>query len=194
MLFNCSNNDDYGTFRGAFFMPTEGFSGITLKEEVLMSENATVTTQEPNAEGQIRTFTQEEVNAIVGKRLAEEKGKFSDYEDLKAKAMKLDEIEEANKSELQKATERANNLEAELNGLKKAEEVRLMRENVAKETGVPSSLLNGDTEEACKAQAEAIKAYAQPGGYPKVKDGGEIPQNTNGSTKQQFADYMSKML
>lgn len=74
--------------------------------------------------------------------------------------MKLDEIEEANKSELQKATERANNLEAELNGLKKAEEVRLMRENVAKETGVPSSLLNGDTEESCKAQAEAIKAYA----------------------------------
>ena len=159
-----------------------------------MSENATVNTQEPNAEGQIRTFTQEEVNAIVGKRLAEEKGKFSDYEDLKAKAMKLDEIEEANKSELQKATERANNLEAELNGLKKAEEVRLMRENVAKETGVPSSLLNGDTEEACKAQAEAIKAYAQPGGYPKVKDGGEIPQNTNSSTKQQFADYMSRLL
>ena len=159
-----------------------------------MSENATVATQEPNAGEQIRTFTQEEVNAIVGKRLAEEKGKFSDYEDLKAKAMKLDEIEEANKSELQKATERANNLEAELNGLKKAEEVRLMRENVAKETGVPSSLLNGDTEDACKAQAEAIKAYAQPGGYPKVKDGGEVPQNTNGSTKQQFADYMSKML
>lgn len=159
-----------------------------------MSENATVTTQEPNAEGQTRTFTQDEVNAIVGKRLAEEKGKFSDYEDLKAKAMKLDEIEEANKSELQKATERANNLEAELNGLKKAEEVRLMRENVAKETGVPSNLLNGDTEEACKAQAEAIKAYAQPGGYPKVKDGGEIPKNTNGSAKQQFADYMSKML
>lgn len=159
-----------------------------------MSENATVTTQEPNAGEQIRTFTQEEVNAIVGKRLAEEKGKFSDYEDLKAKAMKLDEIEEANKSELQKATERANNLEAELNGLKKAEEVRLMRENVAKKTGVPSSLLNGDTEDACKAQAEAIKAYAQPGGYPKVKDGGEVHQNTNGSTKQQFAEYMSKML
>lgn len=159
-----------------------------------MSENATVATQEPNAGEQIRTFTQEEVNAIVGKRLAEEKGKFSDYEDLKAKAMRLDEIEEANKSELQKATERANNLEAELNGIKKAEEVRLMRENVAKETGVPSSLLNGDTEDACKAQAEAIKAYAQPGSYPKVKDGGEVPQNTNGSAKQQFADYMSKML
>lgn len=38
-----------------------------------MSENATVTTQEPNAGEQIRTLTQEEVNAIVGKRLAEKK-------------------------------------------------------------------------------------------------------------------------
>ena len=60
-----------------------------------MSENnATVSTQE-NGENQNRTFTQEEVNAIVGKRLAEEKGKYSDYEDLKAKAAKYDEAEEA---------------------------------------------------------------------------------------------------
>ena len=158
-----------------------------------MSDNATVTTQENNAEGQNRTFTQEEVNAIVGKRLAEEKSKFADYDNLKAKASKFDEMEEANKSELQKATERANSLEAELNGLKKAEEVRLMRENVAKETGVPSNLLTGATEEECKAQAEAIKAYAQPSGYPRVKDGGEIQKPTE-TAQQQFADFMSNLL
>ena len=157
-----------------------------------MSDTATVTTQENNAEGQTRTFTQEELNAIVGKRLAEEKSKFADYEDLKAKASKFDEMEEANKSELQKATERANSLEAELKAMKSAEEVRVMRENVAKETGIPSNLLTGATEEECKAQAEAIKAYATPG-YPKVKDGGEIPK-PNGSTEQQFADFVSKLL
>lgn len=158
-----------------------------------MSDNATVTTQENNAEGQNRTFTQEEVNAIVGKRLAEEKNKFADYDNLKAKASKFDEMEEANKSELQKATERANSLEAELNGLKKAEEARLMREKVAKETGIPSNLLTGATEEECKAQAEAIKAYAQPSGYPKVKDGGE-PHKPTGTAQQQFADFMSQIL
>ena len=158
-----------------------------------MSENATVTTQEPNAEGQTRTFTQDEVNAIVGKRLAEEKGKFADYEDLKAKAAKYDEAEEASKSELQKATERANTLEAELNGLKKAEEVRQMREKVAKETGIPSNLLNGSTEEECKAQAEVIKAYATPNGYPRIKDAGETPKPT-GTAQQQFADLMSQIL
>ena len=158
-----------------------------------MSDIATVTTQE-NGEGQNRTFTQDEVNAIVGKGVAEEKGKYSDYEDLKAKAAKYDEAEEANKSELQKATERANNLESELAALKKENEVRVMRETVSKETGIPSNLLTGDTEEACKAQAEAIKAFAQPSSYPKVKDGGEISTNHAGSTKQQFADFMSKVL
>lgn len=158
-----------------------------------MSENnATVPTQD-NGENQNRTFTQEEVNAIVGKRLAEEKGKFADYEALKAKASKFDEMEEANKSELQKATERANALESELNGFKKAEEARLMREKVAKDTGIPSNLLTGSTEEECKAQAEAIKAYATPNGYPRIKDGGETPKPT-GSAQQQFADFMSQIL
>lgn len=154
-----------------------------------MSDNATVTTQE-NAEGQTRTFTQDEVNAIVGKRLAEEKGKFADYDVLKAKAEKYDEAEEANKSELQKAMERANNLEAELNGIKKAEEVRQMREAVAKETGIPSNLLTGATAEECKAQADAIKAYAKPG-YPQVRDGGEVPKTSSGNAKADFAEYMS---
>ena len=157
-----------------------------------MSDNATVPTQD-NAEVQNRTFTQEEVNAIVGKRLAEEKGKYSDYEEIKAKAAKFDEAEEANKSELQKAMERANNLEAELNGLKKSEEIRQTRERIATETGIPANLLTGDTEESCKAQAEAIKAFATPN-YPKVKDGGEVPRTTSGNAKADFAEYMTQIL
>lgn len=156
-----------------------------------MSETATVPTQD-NAEGQTRTFTQEEVNAIVGKRLAEEKGKYADYDVLKAKAEKFDEAEEASKSELQKATERAQNLENELNGLKKAEEIRQTREKIATETGIPSNLLTGSTEEECKAQAEAIKAFASPS-YPKVKDGGEAPKTSSGNAKADFAEYMSSV-
>lgn len=156
-----------------------------------MSDIATVPTQE-NAEMQTRTFTQEEVNAIVGKRLAEEKGKYSDYEEIKAKAAKFDEAEEANKSELQKAVERANNLESELAGIKKAEEVRKTREKIATETGIPANLLTGDTEESCKAQAEAIKAFATPN-YPKVKDSGEVPKTVSGNAKADFAEYMTNI-
>lgn len=154
-----------------------------------MSENnATVTTQE-----ETRTFTQDEVNAIVGKRLAEEKGKFADYEDLKAKAAKYDEAEEANKSELQKVTERASALEEELKSLKQAEELRGIRESVAKETGIPAHLLTGATLEECKAQAAAIADFAKPAPYPTVKDGGEIGNIGKPSTRQQFAEWTSQV-
>ena len=57
---------------------------------------------------EVKTFTQEEVNAIVEKRLARVKSEPpADYEELKAKAAKYDEAQEAAKSELQKATEAA---------------------------------------------------------------------------------------
>lgn len=155
-----------------------------------MSENnATVPTQEEVT----RTFSQDEVNAIVGKRLAEEKVKYADYEDLKAKAAKFDEVEEANKSELQKATERAATLEQELNSMKKAEEVRTIRETVAKETGIPAHLLTGTTEEECKAQAAAIADYAKPAPYPAVKDAGEVNDVGKVTTRQQFAEWSNKV-
>ena len=155
-----------------------------------MSENnATVPTQEEAT----RTFSQDEVNAIVGKRLAEEKVKYADYDDLKAKAAKFDEVEEANKSELQKATERAATLEQELNSMKKAEEVRTVRETVAKETGIPAHLLTGTTEEECKAQAAAIADYAKPSPYPAVKDAGEVNNVGKVTTRQQFAEWSNKV-
>ena len=158
-----------------------------------MSENnATVTTQDPG-ESQARTFTQDEVNAIVGKRLAEEKGKFADYEDLKAKAAKFDEAEEAQKSELQKVTERATALENELNSLKEAENIRNIKESVSKETGIPAHLLTGSTKEECEAQAAAIADFAKPTPYPAVKDAGEINNVGKPTTRQQFAEWSQQI-
>lgn len=149
--------------------------------------------QEKNAatnNGDSKTFTQEEVNDIVNDRLARERKKYEgiDLDVLKAKAQKLDEIEEANKSELEKANERANTLEAELAEIKKKNEIREIREKVAADLNIPVKLLTETTEEACIAQAEAIKAFADPK-YPEVKDGGEVrtPQSTD--TRTQFADW-----
>lgn len=141
-----------------------------------------------------RTFTQDELNAIVSDRLKRAESKYEDYEELKAKAEKLDKIEEENKSELERATERAQALEAELDGIKKANEVRDIRQKVAEETGVPVSLITGDTEEECKAQAEAINAYAKPTGYPAVKDGGEVHQVGKPTTREQFAQWAAQAL
>jgi len=127
-----------------------------------------------------KTFTQAELNAIVQRRLGEEKAKYENYEELKEKAHRLDQIEEESKSELQKATERADSLTAELEALKAANAERELKDKVSAETGVPASLLRGSSEEDLRAQAAAIQGYAQTqrSGYPKVKDGGEAKTPT----------------
>lgn len=154
-----------------------------------MSENSTtVATPGQTAETQERTFTQDELNAIVEDRLRREKSKYADYDVLKAKASKFDEAEEASKTELQKMTDRANELQNKLDSMTKAEEIRTIRETVSKETGVPVSLLTADTEEACKEQAKAISEFAKPN-YPNVKDGGETQHTSGGQARDQFKEW-----
>lgn len=63
---------------------------------------------------QERTFTQADLDRIVQDRLAKEKGKYADYDDLKTKAQKLEEIEQANASEAEKAAKRAEQAEAKV--------------------------------------------------------------------------------
>ena len=139
-----------------------------------------------------RTFTQAELNAIVNDRLGREKAKYSDYEAMKEKAAKFDELEEANKTELQKASEKVSALKAELEGIKRQNEIRDIRTEVAKEMNIPAELLTGETKEACEAQAKAIADFAATkSGYPTLKDGGEVQKVTTASTRQQFADWLN---
>ena len=153
----------------------------TVNQEVSAT---TATANEPE-----RTFTQTELDTIVRDRLQRERNKYADYDAYKEKAEKFDAAEEARKSELQKATERVTALETELNALKKSNEVRAIRDQVAKETGVPATLLTADTEEACREQAEAIKAFAQPSGYPVVNDAGEITKKISGTPQSSFSEW-----
>lgn len=156
------------------------------------NEQATANQQQAG-EQEKRTFTQEEMNAIIQDRLKRETAKYSDYEDLKAKATEYDKVQEAGKSELQKATEKATELQKQLDALKNENSLRDIRDKVAKETGVPASLLSGNTEDECKEQAKAILAFSKPG-YPNVKDGGN-PQHTSGSTtREQFRDWFNQAI
>lgn len=141
-----------------------------------------------------KTFTQEELNAIVQDRLTRDRQKYADYDELKEKAGKFDQLEEASKSELQKMTEKADALQTELDKLKSENLVREARQKVAAETGVPANLLTGSSEEECRAQAEAIAAYAKPSSYPQVRDGGEPPKRGGTSTRDQFADWLDQSL
>ena len=154
-----------------------------------MSE--TVNQESVTKEVEIKTFTQEEVNGIVNDRLARERKKYEgiDLETLKSKAAKFDEMEESNKSELEKANERANALQAKLDGIQKEKELSEMRLKVAEEIGVPANLLNGASEDECREQAEAIKAFAVPSGYPSVRDGGEPQITSKKSVRDEFASW-----
>lgn len=140
-----------------------------------------------------RTFTQAELNAIVQERVGETKAKYGDYEELKAKAIKYDEQVEAEKSELQKANERADGLQAELDAIRTAQQVRTMREDVATAKGVPASLLTGSTQEECEAQADALVKWAKPSGYPKVPDGGDPLGHAKKTTREQFKEWLDSI-
>lgn len=151
-------------------------------------------TNQQNAENQEtpKTFTQEEVNKIVQERIIRDRKDHADYDDLKAKAEKFDALEEASKTELQKATERAKKLEAELASLKKMNEINAIREKVSSATGVPASLINGEDEESCMAQAKAILEFKNPDSYPGLRDGGEVVNANKGTAQQQFSDWFNE--
>ena len=158
-------------------------------QETVNQENGNVTVDQNAGNEQAvatpKTFTQDEVNAIIKKR-------FPDYKTLEQKAKKFDELEEASKSELQKATEKVTQLENELNGMKKAQEISGIRSAVAKELGIPSELLTADTKEDCEAQAKALLAFAGKKTYPSVRDSGEVSGQIKRSTRQQFADWLNQ--
>ncbi|MDO4490723.1 MAG: hypothetical protein Q4B85_06635 [Lachnospiraceae bacterium] len=118
----------------------------------------------------VKTFTQDEVNRMISSRVNEEKAKYADYDTLKDKAGKYDQYVENGKSELQKANERADSLQRQIDQLTKEKGAQSARDKVSAELNVPVNLLTGDTEEECRKQAEAILAFAKPqGGYPGPK-------------------------
>lgn len=61
--------------------------------------------------------TQADLDKIIGERVKRERDKYADVKDLRAKAAEFDKLTEANKSEVQKANDRAAAAEAEVQTL-----------------------------------------------------------------------------
>lgn len=139
-----------------------------------------------------RTFTQEEVNELMGKVRREVSGKYADYDDLKKKAIVYDEAQEATKSELEKARDVAAKAKAEADALK-AEKARAeIAAKVSAATGVPASLISGDDEEAMTASAQAIAEYAKSASTVAPTDKGGAARHAKASTSDLFADALSQ--
>ena len=135
-----------------------------------------------------KTFSQDDLNKIVQQRVAEEKAKYGDYEELKTKLAK---IEEANKSDLEKAVEKAAAAEAKATALEKAAEQAKWRAEVRKEKGLPESvdpLLAGETLDEIKAKADILAANMPKGKTPPFvpSDKGDPLTPPGGSDLKEF--------
>ncbi|MFT3877146.1 MAG: DUF4355 domain-containing protein [Propioniciclava sp.] len=102
--------------------------------------------------GDSRTFSQEDVNRLLA---AERRSQEQKFADAVTKAAQFDELENKNKTELQRSTERAEKLEKEL----AAERTSRLRLEVAQAKGLPAAMaarLQGSTKEELEADAEAL--------------------------------------
>lgn len=115
--------------------------------------------------------SQEQLDRIVTNRLTRERAKFSDYDELKGKAARLDQLEAESKSELQRAQEHSADLQRQLEAYKLKEQRDQWAKEAALETGVDASLIRGNTAEEMLAHAQAIKALRP--AYPVINDGGK---------------------
>ena len=73
-----------------------------------------------------RTYTQEDFDRVVGKIRSEERARFADYNDLREKAERYDELAEQGKSAEQKLQESLANRERELEDLRRTHQETLV--------------------------------------------------------------------
>lgn len=108
---------------------------------------ATEATETQAAPGDRHAFTpittQEDLDKVIGARLARERDKYADYDDLKAAASKLAEVE------------------ARLAQIDAQAALDKIRNDVAQEAGVPADLLRGSTKDELAAHASALAEALQ---------------------------------
>lgn len=104
--------------------------------------------------------TQDELNKIVEARLARERAKFADYDDLKTKASEYDKVTEASKTELQKERERAEAAERKAAAYEAKEQVAAWASEIVKGSSIPANALRGSTKEELTEHFEVLKSIA----------------------------------
>ena len=140
--------------------------------------------------------TTEQINALMdinGADINSAKAGLTDLQTQLAGANATIEQLRANAANVEELTTKATSLETELNALKASNAIRDMRDKVSKATGVPASLLTGETEEDCTAQAQGIVDFAKPSAYPVIRDGGEVSATQKATPKDAFVDWFNKI-
>lgn len=107
--------------------------------------------------------SQEELDTLIGERIARERNKYADYEELKAKATEYNEqiakLNENNKALEDKLLVTASTID-DLNKKVNAYEIDSVKTKVCLDMGLPYELakrLNGTTEDEIRSDAENMK-------------------------------------
>lgn len=128
--------------------------------------------------------TQEQFDAAVKSRLAREREKvhaeFADYEDLKARAGRADELQRQLDAAAAEKAER-----------ERSEEVARIRAKVSEETGVPAELIVGDDEESMAAFAKGVSDFARPSA-PVLGSSGSFAKDA--SERSDMSVFVSQLL
>lgn len=134
-----------------------------------------------------KTFTQADLERIVGERLTRERSKYGDYDQLKAAADELTKLKDAQASDAEKATKQAaKDTEAKIRG---ELEPQMLRLEVALAAGLPEDLgkrvlsaakrLVGATREELEADAKEFFA-GSPITVGQQQGGGGFDQGSRG--------------
>jgi len=171
------------------------------KEQTLDSEKKEAEKTEDTAKEQVaKTFTEDDLNRIVKERLDRERKKYANHADLEAKAKRLDEIENAKKSDEEKALAKLKALEetiaekekailkAEIKE-KKRQAIETAKLSLPKDI-TPTDLLDmipGESDEDIEAAILKFKKM-----FPESKSQGTGTQiaDTPGSGKKTIDDEM----
>lgn len=111
--------------------------------------------------------------------------------ELKPKAAQLDTLVESQKSELQKALDRATEAEGVAYALQAAQQVNDLKAQVSKKTGIPADVLRGSDLDEIEAHAASLKAL-----LPEPRKPGQVPgegrtvTTGTGDPAQQFAELI----
>lgn len=155
----------------------------------------TTGTEETNGQGtEAKEFqaitSQEDFDKAIQARIARERAKIpADYDELKAKAEKFAEWENAQKTEAEKAQERLDAAEKRAVEL----ELKATRAEVAAAKSVPIELLSGSTQAELEASADALIAFRGQQANLHVASEGKS-STTAATTADQFAEYLSNKL
>lgn len=106
--------------------------------------------------------SQEEFDTRIQSRLARERSKFTDYDQLKADAAELAKLKDSQKTDEQRRQDSDAAKDRELEALrtdKLRREIAEEKSDASKGVVVPAALLTGNTREELEASADALIAF-----------------------------------